>query len=66
MGQSFLDIMYDLNFLVLEETKSAIFRNKIREIPADIEKLTKLETLNLAFNLLTSIPTSVSKLRALK
>ena len=41
-------------------------QNKINMIPEDIGKMSKLENLNLSFNLLQSIPSTFQQLRHLR
>ena len=41
-------------------------KNKINMIPEDIGKMSKLENLNLSFNLLQSIPSSFQQLKHLR
>ena len=41
-------------------------KNKLTAIPEDLGKLSKLETLNLSFNFIQSIPTSFQQLKHLK
>lgn len=44
----------------------ALSKNKISTLPEDMGKMTKLENLNLSFNLLQSIPSSFQQLKHLR
>ena len=43
-----------------------ISKNKIQSIPEDVGKMTKLENLNVSYNLLQSIPSSFQQLKNIR